>query len=68
MSKLATARSPVVVDGSGFVYVDGVKIAKYLPERHCLQFLDKDKRRSDQRGSNVVEASLIDLVSIAKKK
>jgi hypothetical protein len=63
-----TPNSTVSVDSANFVYVDGVKIAKFIPEKKCLQFLDKDRIRSNQRGSNVVEVSLSDVAKIGTKE
>jgi hypothetical protein len=56
------------VDSKGYVYVDGVKVAKYVPEKQCLQFLDKDRIRSNQRGSNVVEVPIAEVAKIGAKK
>ena len=50
-------RRKVMVDAEGFVHVDGVKVARRV-ERDgevCLQFIDKCKRRSSDRGSKVAE-------------
>jgi hypothetical protein len=40
------------IDNVGFVYIDGVRVARYIPTRHALQFWDKDRRRSSKRGGN----------------
>lgn len=63
-----TPSSKISVDRAGFLYVDGVKVAKYLPEKRCLQFFDKDRVRSTQRGSNVVEVPLSDIAALSDKK
>ena len=44
-----------LLDDDGYVYIGGVKVARYIPERDTLQFLDKDKRRATRRGCSVVE-------------
>ena len=67
MTKL-TPESKIRVDSNNYVYVDGVKIARYVPEKHCLQFMDKDRIRSNQRGSNVVEVPLTEVAKIGEKK
>lgn len=37
-----------------YVYVDGVKICQYDPRHGLLLFFDKDKRRSEERGSQII--------------
>jgi hypothetical protein len=56
-------RTTVVVDGGGFVYVNGVKVGRavFKHGEPRLQFHDKDRRRSAQRGSNKVECHIKDL-------
>ena len=56
------------VDSENYLYVDGVKVARFVPEKECLQFLDKDRIRSTQRGSNVVEIPISELAKLAEKK
>ena len=50
--------SSIQVDKRGFVVINGVKVARYLAERHCLQFVDKDRRRASERGSRLFEVSI----------
>jgi len=50
-----TDNSNVQVDDRGFVCINGVKVAKYLAERHCLQFVDRDRWRSKKRGTQLIE-------------
>lgn len=57
----------VTIDGRGFVSIDGVKVCR-LTENGRLQFCDKDKRRSEVRGTRYVEISAEKLASIAKSK
>lgn len=63
-----TRSSPVVVGKNGFVYADGVKIAKLVPERGVVQFIDPDRRRCAQKGRQVVEVRLTDLVNLPQQK
>lgn len=60
--------SPVVVGKNGFVYADGVKIAKLIPERGVVQFVDPDRRRCAQKGREVVEIKISDLVNLPQQK
>lgn len=60
--------SPVIVGKNGYVYADGVKIAKFVPERQAVQFLDPDRRRCEQKGRQVVEVRLADLVKLPEQK
>ena len=51
--------SSIQVDKRGFVVINGVKVARYLAERHCLQFVNKDRRRVSKRGgSRLFEVSI----------
>lgn len=63
-----TPNSKVSVDANNFVYVEGVKVARYVPETKSLQFIDKDRIRSNQRGSNVVEVPLSEVAKIGTKE
>lgn len=65
---METKSSPVMVSKNGFVYADGVKIGKLVSERGVVQFIDRDRRRSAQRGSDVVEVRLSDLANLPQKK
>lgn len=60
--------SPVTINKEGFVVVDGVKVAKFIPERQSIQFLDRDRRRCAEKGREVVEVRLCDLADIPQKK
>jgi hypothetical protein len=55
----------VLVDPAGFVYVDGVKIARRIIRNGepRLQFYDRDRRRASRRG-NVVEIPVEELARI----
>lgn len=54
-------RNLVFIDKPGFVFVDGVKVARYIPERNSLQFVDRDPRRGKARGTRLVELPLAHL-------
>jgi len=60
--------SQIVVGKNGMVYADGVKIARLIPERGVMQFLDRDRRRCSERGSEVVEVRISDLGNLPQKK
>lgn len=60
--------SPIVVGKNGFVYADGVKIAKLIPERGVVQFIDPDRRRCLQKGRESVEVKLSDLANLPQQK
>ena len=45
----------VCLDEEGYLYVDGVKVAKLDIARRVLVFFDKDRRRCVTRGSRFVE-------------
>lgn len=60
--------SPVVVGKNGFVYADGVRIAKLIPERGAVQFIDPDRRRCAQKGREVVEIRISDLINLPSQK
>lgn len=57
------------VDGRGFVTVDGVKIGRLVTGRDgkpCLQFCDKNRHRSHQRGTRLVEVPIQSLQDCAQ--
>jgi hypothetical protein len=58
---------PIHIGSDGFVYVRGVKVAKYLPDSNSLQFVDKDMRRSAQRGTRFVEVSVGEIAKLAER-
>lgn len=47
--------SEVVINSNGFLVVDGVKVCKVVNGN--LEFKDRDRRRSQQRGSDTVTVS-----------
>jgi hypothetical protein len=54
---------PVSVDEKGFVLVDGVKIGRRVVRQGAIkiEFCDKDRRRSQERGTRLVEVSVEEL-------
>jgi hypothetical protein len=60
--------SPVVIGKDGFLYADGVKLARLIPERQTIQFLDRDRRRCLQKGREVVEVKISDLGNLPLTK
>lgn len=60
--------SPVVVGKDGYVYADGVKLGKFVPERQSVQFLDRDRRRCLIKGREVVEVRISDLANLPQQK
>jgi hypothetical protein len=61
------SKTSPVVGKNGFLYVDGVKIAKLIPERGVVQFVDPDRRRCIQKGREVVEVRISDLVNLPQQ-
>lgn len=59
--------SPVVVGKNGMVYADGVRIGR-LVSNGVIQVVDPDRRRCAQKGREVVEIRLSDLVNLPQKK
>lgn len=58
-------KSPIVrVDLRGFVHIDGVPVCRYIKERDVLQFVDKDRRRSAERRTRLVEVRVDELVKL----
>lgn len=60
--------SPVSVGHDGFVYADGVKLGRFIPESKSIQFLDRDRRRCAEKGREVVEIKISDLANLQNKK
>lgn len=63
-------KQPVVrVDLRGFVHIDGVPVCKFDKDRHTLQFVDKDRRRSASRATGrYVEVGIDQLVNELREK
>lgn len=60
--------SPVSVGRDGFVYADGVKLGRFIPERQTIQVQDRDRRRCLIKGREVVEIRISDLVNLPQQK
>ena len=54
-----------IAQDSGFVMVDGAKIARVEGDK--LMFLDKDRRRSESRGSREIAVTSEQLTELAEK-
>lgn len=63
------AKTPAVtVDSRGFVSADGVCVGKLTRDGVSLVIIDKDKRRSQARGTRFVVVPLTELAKLAKPK
>ena len=62
-------RQELMVDAAGFVFVDGVKVARAVRRgrRLCLQFCDKDRRRAAARGTRYPEVGVGELVRAVRE-
>lgn len=66
---MTTQRDPALkVDDQGNVYAEGVKICRVDAQRGVLFFLDKDRRRAAQRGSDQVTVPIAALVGLGGLK
>lgn len=54
-----------ILDSQNYVYIGGVRVARWIPERNTLQFCDGDKRRASRRGP-YVEVRLTRLCELAE--
>ena len=52
----------LIIDNVGFVYIDGVRVFRYIPTRQALQFWDRNPQRSARRGDRCVEIDIDKLV------
>lgn len=54
----------------GWVYVDGAKVARVVERggRPCLEFLDRDRRRSSERGSRTILADVEELADAVRRE
>ena len=68
MALLKSNSSTISVAKNGMVYADGVRVGRFLPDKGVIQFVDKDKRRCLEKGRDVVEVRLSDLVNLPKQK
>ena len=61
-------RRQIVVEERGFVFVDGVRVARYDEQRGVLQFLDRNRMRSERRGTCYVEVPVQTLKTALETK
>lgn len=52
--------------GGNIFEIDGCPAFRWLPERGALQFIDRDRRRSEARGKRYVEVDLARLVEVLR--
>lgn len=63
---MATSRvSKIFVDRDGYIFIDGIKIGRRLQIEgvECIQFCDKDPKRSQLRGSRFFSIGLLEFVN-----
>lgn len=58
----------LAVDNQGFVRADGVCLGRLTSDRTSLTVVDKDRRRSAERGSRYVVVPLTELTKLTEKK
>lgn len=68
MALIKSNSSTVSVSKTGLVYADGLKVGRYLPDRGVIQFVDRDKRRCQEKGRTVVEVRISDLTNLPSTK
>ncbi len=56
----------LTIDSKNFVYAGGVKICRFDPQQQTLLFFDKDRRRSQKRGSREVSVPINCFVNLDK--
>lgn len=59
---------PLTIAPDGYLYADGVKVARYVPERGTLAFHDKNRQRCEKLGRTTVEVPIADVAKLAGKK
>lgn len=67
MSSPRSKTAIVAVDSRGFVYAEGVQLGKLTGDRRGLIVVDKDKKRSQARGSRYVTIPICELGELAKE-
>jgi len=48
----------------GYVYGGGLKLFRWVKERHAVQFFDGDTRRAQRRGTPLIEVDVSDLCDL----
>ena len=52
------------VDSRGFAWVGDVRLPfKYYRETKILEFVDKDRSRSEQRGSRIIRVTVTEIIN-----
>jgi hypothetical protein len=61
---------PTIQITGGFLFINGVRIARVLQYdgEPSLQFCDKDRRRSSERGTRFVEATVNEINQAIEQK
>ena len=59
---------PLTLAPDGFVYADSVKVARYVPERGTLEFIDRNRQRCEQLGRRTVEVKVEDMAKLTCTK
>lgn len=68
MAKQVEKAPVVTVDNRGFVCADGVCLGKLIQDSTALQVVDRDRRRSELRGTRYVVVPLSELSKLVQKK
>ena len=55
---------PLTLAPDGFVYADSVKVARFVPERGTLEFIDKNRQRCEQLGRRTREVPIVDMTKL----
>lgn len=63
-TRIVRSNSSIRVDIRRMVYVDGVCIGKADLDHGVIEVKDRDRRRSSQRGADIVRVPIRDLVEI----
>lgn len=67
MNRQKPDASVVNVDRNGFVYVDGVQLGRLTGDGKSIVVADRDKKRSQARGSRFVTVPISELENLTKK-
>ena len=62
-SKIGRLFVPQVCE-DGYLYAGNCKLFRVCPERGTVQFIDRDQRRADRRGSPYVEIKINQLCEV----
>lgn len=56
----------IAVDSRGFVSIDGVRLGRLTHNKQAIQIVDRDKRRSESRGTRFVEVPISAISKLAE--